>query len=436
MRDGRTLFEGGERALAGLLLFGTLLAGCGPDAGESTEVTTLLRDSAGVLISETRGLPSGVPEWRLADEPSLELGRAETPDDPHLFRVWAAFRSGDGARWAVLSAGLGGVVVYDSVGTFLRQVGRPGEGPGDLNGVWGMWGCGADTVAVAESGRVSFFTLDGAYVSSTPHSRIPPSSLGGAIEVQGVSADCRHLFLIDATMPNPPAVGEVGAVAGAASWFDRDRELRSAEVHFERSQTLGRKVTVTPWMTTFLLPWGRSTSWTTAGDLVYLGDGSSPVIEAFDLGGRLRRRIVWEATPPIIGRRDEARYDRLRARMIAIYPDREEWVPELRQVSVPETRPFYVDALAGDDGYLWVQEYPEWAGGLNDILDTGDASDPPGRWLIFDPKGRLTATVKVPADYEVLSVAGDEVVAVWKDDLDVEYVRVHAIERPGGASRE
>ncbi|MDT8341064.1 MAG: hypothetical protein RQ751_06085 [Longimicrobiales bacterium] len=431
MKDHKPVFEGRNSVFGSVVLFGVLLAGCSSDAGESAEVTTLLRDSAGVLISETRGLPSGVPEWRLAEEPTLELGRARTPDDPYLFRLRAAFRSGDARHWAVLSDGLGGIAVYDSVGTFLRQVSRPGEGPGELMGRYGMWGCGEDTVAVAEGGRVSFFTLDGAFVSSIQLSIVRPSSLGGVAEMQGVSADCRHLFLIETTMPDPPAVGEVGVTSGAASWFDRYRDARSVAIRFERSQVLGK---VTRYQTVVFLPWGRNASWTTSGELAYLGDGSSPMIEAFDFGGQLRRRIVWEVSKPVITPREKARYDLLRSRQMESSPAWEELLPERGRAPVPDAKPYYVDLLASDDGHLWVQEYPEWAGGLwgTGALRTGHTSDAPGRWLIFDPQGRLTATVAVPADYRLLSVTADEVVALWKDELDVEYVRIHALERPGG----
>ena len=64
----------------------------------------------------------------------------------------------------------------------------------------------------------------------------------------------------------------------------------------------------------------------------------------------------------------------------------------------------------------------EWAA-------AGAATD---RWLIFDTDGQLEATLDAPVGHTMLEIGEDYVLAVWKDELDVEYVRMFGLERPGG----
>lgn len=62
---------------------------------------------------------------------------------------------------------------------------------------------------------------------------------------------------------------------------------------------------------------------------------------------------------------------------------------------------------------------------------------PPGTtgraWIVFDPEGRLLATVELPEDLVVRQIGRDWVLGTWRDALDVEHVRVHGLER--GARR-
>jgi hypothetical protein len=63
---------------------------------------------------------------------------------------------------------------------------------------------------------------------------------------------------------------------------------------------------------------------------------------------------------------------------------------------------------------VWVQEW-------NRATDEGD------RWLVFEPDGQLTATVTVPVGLKILSIGEDAVLTLWKDELDLEYVRLYLV---------
>lgn len=54
----------------------------------------------------------------------------------------------------------------------------------------------------------------------------------------------------------------------------------------------------------------------------------------------------------------------------------------------------------------------------------------PSSWLVFDPRGRLEARLEVPRGFLPLEWCEEQVLGVLTDDLGVERVRLHRIERP------
>jgi hypothetical protein len=48
---------------------------------------------------------------------------------------------------------------------------------------------------------------------------------------------------------------------------------------------------------------------------------------------------------------------------------------------------------------------------------------------LFGPDGSLRATMLLREGFELRQVAGDLAIGTWRDALDVEYVRVYAVER-------
>ncbi len=69
-------------------------------------------------------------------------------------------------------------------------------------------------------------------------------------------------------------------------------------------------------------------------------------------------------------------------------------------------------------GNLWVEQRPvNWA--EPEEID----------YLVFDPGGLLLGTVVLPP-IDVLEIGEDYVLGVYRDDMEVEYLRVHAIVKP------
>lgn len=108
-----------------------ILSGCGGE--RSNTVTTLFRDSAGIVIAESPELsPSHLPPWALSPEPLTAIGSFDGPEESQLFRVRGALRLPDG-RIAVGNSGTSEIRIFAPDGRFLHSFGGEGEGPGEFS---------------------------------------------------------------------------------------------------------------------------------------------------------------------------------------------------------------------------------------------------------------------------------------------------------------
>ena len=88
------------------------------------------------------------------------------------------------------------------------------------------------------------------------------------------------------------------------------------------------------------------------------------------------------------------------------------------EMQEPEHFPAHGRLVADALGYLWVQEYR--------LPGEGDAP-----WLVFDTEGRLAARVSLPEGLNVFEIGADYVLGEALDELNVEYVQLFALSRPG-----
>ena len=87
-------------------------------------------------------------------------------------------------------------------------------------------------------------------------------------------------------------------------------------------------------------------------------------------------------------------------------------------MSYPETMPVFGRMLVDAAGHLWVQDY------------AAEYLERPIDWSVFDPDGRLIARVTVPVRFRITQIGEDWVLGVQRDEMDVQYVRVHRLARP------
>jgi len=96
------------------------------------------------------------------------------------------------------------------------------------------------------------------------------------------------------------------------------------------------------------------------------------------------------------------------------------------QMVVPDFAPRFHGIVVGAEGDVWLDPVPDpesWPPGL---------LEPTNEWLVFDSEGRWLGSVEVPARARVLEVGTDSVLLLYRDQLDVEWVRRHRLDRSGG----
>ncbi|HEX7117888.1 MAG TPA: hypothetical protein VF212_03825 [Longimicrobiales bacterium] len=102
-------------------------------------------------------------------------------------------------------------------------------------------------------------------------------------------------------------------------------------------------------------------------------------------------------------------------------------------------KPPFRDVFVGADGRLWVLLHtPAVAVDVEPPADDGRSRIPPARWRepvvfdVFEPDGRYLGRVRAPDDFSTHPAPffrGDDVWAVVRDELDVQYLVRFRVER-------
>ncbi len=82
-----------------------------------------------------------------------------------------------------------------------------------------------------------------------------------------------------------------------------------------------------------------------------------------------------------------------------------------REYPIPEFAPAYQGIILDSEGFTWVQDFQMPAVQFK-------------TWTLFDPEGRPTTRLSLPADNRILEIGPDFVLARYTDQLEIEYVRV------------
>jgi hypothetical protein len=385
-----------------------VLAACRSDGGPST---FQVRDSSGVTIAQSSG-PSWKSDlrWTLRDEPLIQIGVGYGDTHYQFFRVSAACWLA-GGRIAVANAGSSTLRFFDLEGTFLREVGGVGDGPGEFRRLTSLERYGTDSLVAfdADLRRISIFSADGD-IARTIRLRQPgPEPLYAAFPLS------RGDFVVRAlsTMVDPGVTpgryrttapilryGADGALLDTVGLFPGS-ELSVSEVG--RGMAFG-------WA-----PFGRTTAVDVRNDLVYVGTAEDLEIQVYSPGGDLKQLVRGPKYRHPIAQEDIERHlepflegiDDLSAR---------EWMEKLlSEMEYPDYWPPYSEVLVDPSGNIWVAYYPEVA------------RQPSSRWMVFSSSGQLLGDLDLPERMTVLDITSEFMIGVWTDDFDVEYIRVYEL---------
>jgi hypothetical protein len=88
-----------------------------------------------------------------------------------------------------------------------------------------------------------------------------------------------------------------------------------------------------------------------------------------------------------------------------------------RDLPMPVTMPAFSTIRVDDDLNLWVQAY----------LAPGDEGET--SWTIFDRDGRVVTRLDMPAGLDPTHIGTDFILGVWRNELDVEHVRLYRLDK-------
>lgn len=438
-------------ALPLALLIASASASCDPlaDASPGGDRTAsgpapAVRDSAGIMVVENTLSPvwDSTTAWSIAQEPTLAIGGLEGP--PHLAFGYALapVRLSDG-RIVVADRQRNHVHFYTRSGEHLRTVGRTGQGPGEFTQIWRMYRIQGDSLMVLNPATLTtIFSPEGEFmrryeldpVPGRPNiwwkGRFPDGSmLAFSLAQEGTR-------YVD---PPPGSDAERRIVRP-----DRGEFYRDSLLHFlytgEGEMVDSLMKIPGQWLASNRV-FAPSDAYRVEGEYFYTSPGDIVEIQSWrhleepaepsptTPAGLLRlERIV--RRPPlhditVTEERKEAYREEERERYRELAElnanvSMESLERRLAELTFPPTLPAHGNALRVDsEDNLWLLEY-RW-----------DETEP-NRWSVFDPDGTWLGVVESPAGFAVNDIGPDYVLGIRRDALDVQYVEMYPLVKPGG----
>ncbi|MGH7577843.1 MAG: hypothetical protein ACREM1_22320 [Longimicrobiales bacterium] len=378
----------------------------------------LVRDSAGLRIVENTQ-PTWKPDagWRIENEPGLQFG----PEYP-LYQVSGAYRLPDG-RIVLAHASVPEILTFSPDGRLLQRNGKRGEGPGEFGQFNRVRRGSNDSILVLDYlTRVSVLTPDGRYVRSF---RVPNLPNGSAAILEDVFGDGSLLVTPVGGVPSGQRLERrrrqlwrLDPRTGAATELATFAELET--YHFQK--TIPRPIA-------FRRPFFGKTAYYIAGqDRLYWAMTDSFQINVDGLDGKLVTRIrrrhetrrfgageVTELIETAVTGHDVPAARPALRRVLEELP-RSGTVPAF---GWPDYGPSYGPILMlDDDQNLWVAEY----------YMPGEARN---ARTVFAADGTWLGTVELPDRFSPTHIGSDFILGVWRDELDVEHIRLYELVKPG-----
>jgi hypothetical protein len=385
--------------------------------------TAEVADSAGIRIVTYDLTGRAAPTYRTVAEQDLEIGTRDGALEYTFSRIASLAVMEDGSI-VVSDAVAQELRVYDANGSYVRTLGRRGEGPGEFASAPTIAGISADTVFAFDprSLRLTLVSLDGELVGEVPLRSeglgrvesivrrddgtyvmqspwIPPD--GGAVESHEMRAELDSVAAL--------RTDAHGAFIDTMRVMPDRTRARSMEVR------TGGIVRVLQGPT----PYSARVFIRSGGRHLLVARSDAVDLTLFDAasGGRIVIRVLGVQNPAtaeeIVAHQEAALQES------ASDGEIDPTVRLMNTAFLPDRLPAFNNLLLETDGNVWVS--------LNE-LDASAGYD----WLVLTREGDLLGTVHTPADFQVHHVGRDYLVGVATDELDVPYVRRYPLIPPDG----
>lgn len=372
--------------------------------------------SPDAVVSEVGGRWTAVPTVR-----------AGAQDGPGALSPVFDVEVGPNGEMLVGQPAIGTISVFDSVGQFLRSVGRRGPGPGEF-GVLGRMGWLADSLWIVDFGRLQLFgpDLEFSRVVTFPLLRPPP----------GVARLIPGPIMADGSVLGIPAGPDAGRPAPIVL-LSEEGEITDTLAHVRQRDPFVR-VTVSDDTRPANItdPWIANPIWISEqnGAAILIVDGPVPEAAA-DASFRITRIGINGDT--LLNRRVEYSpiqmtadlLDQTYSEIVARIGSSRSSVAETtirRAVESAIPGPAFLPPVSGmvlgRDGTIWLRR---------EELRRDSV-----KWDVLDSAGGALGSLRLPASFSVMRAQRDRIWGIEVDSLDVPYVRVYEIRHAGGQAAE
>lgn len=402
-----------------------LLCACTADAGSEWSGTVEHLPNGMVKVLNP---PEGV--WTMAGSPwqlhqDIVIGEIDG-DDALVFGAISGLEVDNEGRVYVLDRQANELRIFAPDGSHLQTTGRSGEGPGEFTNANGLVWMTPDSLLVVDQrgSRYSVFTRDGEYVRSVRrhldffgwvfsggyHARriYETSTFSEENDLYpvllGISIEAREPAGVRG-VPSPASVSE-GPMLGLGDTIRLPRSQSPLYGSFSVRNDRGGMVIPVPFA-------ARSVTNLDATGDVWFGHGSSAHLYRMTLGGDTLLETVWTGDAYPVTSADLSDWESSRA------------VEQFKAIGgkldlerIPTRKPYFDDIILDSEGYVWLG-VP--AGPAETVFAVIDAD---GRYL-----GRLQVEGMVREFFLRPIVRNDHVYWVGRDELGVQRVYVHTIDR-------
>ncbi len=375
-------------------------------ADESSEVDTVLRsDSAGTTIVENTAPQPAV--WTTGDA-TLSIGVLAGEPEYELSGVFFGRLLDDG-RIVISDGGSRELRVFSAEGVFERRMGGAGEGPGEFGYPGHIYPRG-DTLRVWDPRLRRFTDFD--------------RESGDVIDVRNVPGEILNA--------EPASMLENGDVIFMSDQYDiPDVGFELMYTAFVRvspggeildslpSQPLARMGPLEAVSMVGGPVFGFRAMGVGTANGLWWGLASDPELRRFDADGSLSMIVRWPAGDRTVSAAD---IDLYMEESIESAP--EESRPRRRQIvaaqGFADEFPVLEDLRTSVSGGVWAKRFIR------------PGHEGPEVWDVFDASGERVAAIELPRGIWILEISSESLLAVVKDELDVERVQVIPFGPAGG----
>lgn len=415
------------------LAVSTILGACSRGAESASPSGPARRDSSGVeIVENARPRWAAGAGWAVADSPLVDVGGKAGDPAYDLAQVSGVLLLGQG-RIAVAVGGAYQVRIYGPDGAHLATAGQRGSGPGEYQGIGGLWVSAGDSVLVSDlmQRRLTVISDSGGFgrtfaLGGEAGVMMPQGGRVSFALPTGAFADGRVLALSQAFRVNDARQGAyrdsadyiVYAPGGAVA--DTVGRFPGIEMEQMTMSFAGRSFNApSP------VPLGRNTIAAVARDHFLVAKNDAWEIEVRAADGTLRRLIRLDSPPREITETDKAAHRQAQKDAIEDQPMlrgmpaqlKDQMMSRVENASYPKTFPFIVSILTAPDGTIWVHEQ-------------GTPGNETSVFAVLDSTGSFRGRVTFPEKFNPMSFGIDRVAGVWKDAEDMEHARVYGIRKP------